>query len=100
MSSFSGHGKLNALKLLIENKKLQDAFTRFGHQWTVPDDLFAILQEFTCRLYSLWSATCDVNDLRYELFEANKGAVVSGEFPPCSDCVCLQVKRANYQAAI
>ena len=51
VSSFSSHGKRTALKLLIENKKSQDAFARFGQQWTVPDDLFDILQEFTCRLY-------------------------------------------------
>ena len=100
VSSFSGHGKLSALKILIENKKFQDAFARFGQQWTVPDDLFDIPQEFTCRLYSLRSTTCDVNDLRYELFRAKKGAVASGELPPCSDCLCLHVKRANYQAAI
>ena len=35
VSSFSGHGKITTLKLLIENKKFQDAFARFGHQWTV-----------------------------------------------------------------
>ena len=72
MSSCSGHGKLTTLKLLIENKKFQDAFARFGHQWTVPDDLFDILQELTCRLYPLRSITCDVNDPRFKLFRAKK----------------------------
>ena len=94
VSSFPGHGKLSALKLLIENKKFQDAFARFGHQWTVPDDRFDILgpQEFTCRLYSLRSTTGDVNDLRYEFITAKKGAVASGELPPCIDCICLHVR--------
>ena len=98
VNSFSGHGKLSALKLLIENKKIPRCFSRFGHQWTVPDDLFDILQEFASSLYSLRSTSCDVNDLRYELFRAKKGAVASEEFPLCSDCLCLHV--ANHQAAI
>ena len=37
VSSFSSHGKRTALKLLIENKKSQDAFARVGQQWTVPE---------------------------------------------------------------
>ena len=36
VSSFSSHGKRTALKLLLENKKSQDAFARVGQQWTVP----------------------------------------------------------------
>ena len=36
--------KLSTLKLLIEKKKIHDALARFGHQATVPDDLFDILQ--------------------------------------------------------
>ena len=96
VSSFSGHGKLITLKLLIENKKFQDAFARFGHQWTVPDDLFDILQELTCRLYPLRSTTCDVNDLRYELSRAKK-RVASGELPLCSDCLFMLEEQTTKQ---
>ena len=100
------HSKVHflAMENLIETtdweQEIPRCFRRFGHQWTVPDDLFDILQEFASSLYSSRSTSCDVNDLRYELFRAKKGAVASGEFPLCSDCLCLQVKRANHQTAI
>ena len=60
--------KLSALKLLIENKKFQDDFGRFGHQLTVLGD---------------------VNNPRCELFRAKEGAVASEELPLCGDCLQL-----------
>ena len=100
VSAFSGKGKVSAFKLLQKNKKYQEAFTQLGKEWSVPESIFAVLQEFTCRLYASRSPIATVNDLRFQLFRAKKGDVESGQLPPCKDCLLLHTRRANYQSGV
>ena len=51
-------------------------------------------------MWLLASNTTEVNDLRYQLFCAKRGEIESSLLPPCRDCLCMQLLRANYQAAI
>lgn len=100
VSSFAGQGKLKGLKLVCQSKAFQKAFSELGNKWDLPEDLFAMLQEFTCRLYAARSPICHVNELRYQIWRAKKGAVVSGQLPPCEDSLRQHCLRANYQTAI
>lgn len=100
VSAFSGQGKLKALKLLQSSILFQDAFKDLGQRWHLSDDIFLVLQTFTCQMYSAKSQTTNVNDLRYHLFRAKKGEVESGQLPPCRGCLYLHSKRANYQAGV
>ncbi|KAJ4929373.1 hypothetical protein JOQ06_004982 [Pogonophryne albipinna] len=93
-------GKLSALKHLKENETYQEAFKRLGEAWDVSADLFDKMQDFVCRLYASSSTTSDVNELRYQLFCAQRGEVESSQLPPCKDCLHMHVLRANYQTAI
>ncbi|KAK3741541.1 hypothetical protein QZH41_002925 [Actinostola sp. cb2023] len=99
VSAFAGRGKLSALNLL-DNVFYRQGFADLGKEWQLTDQLFGILEEFTCRLYSLRSPVKDVNELRYQLFRTKKGDVESGQIPPCRDCLYLHALRANYQAGI
>lgn len=75
VSAFGGKGEISAFKLMQKNRKYQDAFTQLGKEWSVPGDLFSVLQEFTCKLYAIRCPSATVNELRYQLFRAKKGEV-------------------------
>ena len=98
VSAFSG--KVSTFRLLQKNKKYQEAFTQLGKEWSVPESIFAVLQEFTCRLYASRSLIATMNDLRFQLFRAKKGDVESGQLPPGKDCLLLHTRRANYQSGV
>lgn len=100
VSAFGGKGKIHAFKLRQKNRKYQDAFTQLGKEWSVPRDLFSVLQEFTCKLYANRCPSATVNELRYQLFRAKKGEIESGRLPPCEDCLFMHSLRANYQAGV
>lgn len=100
VSAFAGKGKISVFKLMQKNGKYQGAFTRSGKEWSVPRDLSSVLQEFTCKFYATRCPSVGVNELRYQLFRAKKGAVESGRFPPCEDCLFMHRPRANYQAGV
>ena len=68
--------------------------------WEVSEELFMELQQFTCMMYAPNSGTDDVNILRYRLFYAKKGDIVSRQLPPCQDTLRKHCQRANYQAAV
>ena len=56
-------------------------------------------------LYKNSSVACNTkakgaNELRYNMFCAKRGEVLSGQLPPCKDALLQHTKRANYQAAI
>ena len=72
-----------------KNTKYQDAITELGKEWSVPGDLFNVLEEFTCRLYAARCPNATVNELRNQLFRAKKGEVESGQLPPCEDCLLM-----------
>ena len=96
VSAFGGKGKISAFTLLQKNTKYQDAFTQLGKEWSVPGDLFNVLQEFTCKLYAARCPNTTVN----ELFCAKKREVESGQLPPCEDCLLMHSLQANYQTAV
>ena len=62
VSSFSGRGKLAALKLLEDNVNFQETFKQLGHSWTLSGALLRNLKIFTCGLYS---AKTDISDVSY-----------------------------------
>ena len=68
VSAFSGQGKLKGLKLVTQSKDFQRAFKDMGRLWTLSDEVFTILQEFTCNMYAARSPICEVNKLRYQLW--------------------------------
>ncbi len=96
----SAFGKLNAMKLLMKSTKYEEAFTQLVKEWLMSNDLFSVLQYFTCHLYAAGCDTTKVNELRYHLFKAKKGKVDSSQLPPCENCLNLHALRANYQSAI
>lgn len=100
LSAFGGKGKIGVFKLVQKKTKYQVAFTQLGKEWSVPGDLFNMLQEFTCKLYAARCPNATVNKLRYQLFRAKKGEVESGQLPPCEDCLLMHSFRANYQAGV
>lgn len=100
VSAFSGRGKVTALKVLMNNPKFQDAFCKLGNEWSLPDSLMDVLEEFTCQMYSLRTHIADVDEMRFQLFRAKTGDIQSGQLPPCLDCLKLHAARACYQAAI
>ena len=100
VSTFGGKGRISAFKLMQKNRKYQDAFTQLEKKWSVPRDLFSVLQEFTCELYATRCPSATVNELRYQLFQPKKGEVGSGQLPPYEDCLFMHSLRANYQAGV
>ena len=65
VSSFSGKAKVTALKLVKQSKSFQTLFQEIGMDWDLTDERFARLQQFTCKMYSSTTKTCDANKLRY-----------------------------------
>ena len=51
-------------------------------------------------MYVANSSTCEVNELRHQLFCTKRGEIESSQLPPCRDCLYMHVEWANYQAAI
>lgn len=102
VSSFAGKGKIGALKILKRNYGTYSrGFRELGQTWAVTNDLFMVLERFTCSMYmSVGNNTGRVNDARYELFCAKNGEVESHQLPPCQDCLRKHVLRANYQAGL
>ena len=99
-SAFASKGKIGAFKIIQNNLRFKDVFKRLGENWDVSEDLEKELEEFTCLLYSAKSKNTSINDLRYQLFCAKKGAIESFQLPPCKDTLKKHIIRANYQAAI
>ena len=100
VSAFPGKGKLTTLKLARQNPSIQELFQRVSMAWEVSEELFMELQHITCTMYAPNSGTDDVNLLRYRLFCAKNGDIVSRLLPPCQDTLRNHCQRANYQAAV
>ena len=99
---FGGKGKILicALKLVQQNKKYQDAFLQLGKGWSMSESLFAVLEQFICRLYAHTSAITTVNDLHFQLFRDKKGDIESGQLPPCQDFLLMHTRPANDQSRV
>ena len=50
-SAFKGLRKIKPIKTLSKMPKYAPILARLGDSWTVPEDLFNDLDEFTCALY-------------------------------------------------
>lgn len=96
-SAFAGKGKTSALKLLTNNRETQDTFVELGHIWDLSQELMDKLEAFTFLLYAPKASSPKVNDLRYDLFCAKKGEIVSHQLPPCRDCLVKHAQRARLQ---
>ena len=68
VSAFAGRGKIGALRIVKEQRSFQEMFDLLGVEWELSDDLFQMLQNFTCRMYSSRPGTNSINELRYRLF--------------------------------
>ena len=97
VSAFAGRGKIGALRIVKEQRSM---FDLLGVEWELSDDLFQMLQNFTCRMYSSRPGTNSINELRYRLFCSKRGNIESDQLPPCADCLYKHACRANYQTGI
>ena len=52
---------------------MQEVFKSLGENWTVADDHFNVLEDFTCKMYDARSNETSVNKLRYLLYSAKRG---------------------------
>ena len=108
-SAFKGKGKVRALKHLLKDKDMLQAFAALGNQWSVPDDI-SQLEKLTCKLYGTPHANT-VNECRYiKLISAccpdnlnivNPTKKIDTAFiPPAYESFVQHVKRVNYQVGI
>lgn len=51
VSAFVGNGKASALKIMTENKEVQNTFMNFGQEWDLSSEMMDKLEEFTSFLY-------------------------------------------------
>ena len=43
-----------------------------GKAWVLSKELFTLLQESVCKKYASQTSLCNMNDLRYQLFEGQE----------------------------
>ena len=99
VSAFACKGNIGALKILKSNAGARRAFRELGQSWTVSEDLYTLLEKFTCSMYiPVGNTTSHVNHARYELLCAKNGELESHRLPPCQDSLQKHILRANYQA--
>ena len=98
VSSFSGKGKIKALKLFSSQTDYVETFYELGMSWNIEDDNLLRLERFVCDLYS--SKLDGVNLLRYKMYCANQGKIDAKNLPPCFDSLKHHSMRANYQVAV
>ena len=95
VSAFAGRGKIGALRIVKEQRSFQEMFDLLGVEWELSDDLFQMLPNFTCRMYSSRPGTNSINELRYRLFCSKRCNIESDQLPPCADCLYKHACRAN-----
>ena len=83
VSSFSGKGKIKALKLFSNQIDYVETFHELGRTWNIEDDNLLKLERFVCDLYD--SKLDAVNLLRYKKYCANQGKIDAKNLPPCFD---------------
>ena len=83
VSAFAGRGKIGALWIVKEQRYFQEMFDLLGVEWEFSDNLFQMLQNFTCRMYSSRPGTNSINELRYRFFCSKRCNIESDQLPPC-----------------
>ena len=97
VSSLYGQGKKKALKLLLKETDLCQAFKDLGERFDLQPDIAAALEVFVCRLYGQQNITA-VNEARYNMFRLQRKSEIN--MPPNQDALREHIKRANYQAGM
>ena len=72
VSTFGGKVKIGALKLM---QKYQDTFTQLGKEWSMPRNLFNMLQEFTCKLCANRCPSTIVNEVPVVQSKERRGRI-------------------------
>ena len=103
-------GKMKPIRLLQKKPLYQAVFKSPKKSWNVSEDLFLLVEEFTCSMYKPTSSYLIVDDLRYEMVlkkchgkENQLNLKKSAEWsslPPPRACLREHLKRVNYQEAI
>ena len=74
VSTFTGKGKVKALKLVKKNNDFLRLFLVIGNEWTFPDKLYSQAKCFICHFYGHGEEN-DVNLLRYKIYCARSGKI-------------------------
>ena len=99
-SAFHGIGKVKALKIIVQSKKIRRAFKRIGDTFDFNAKHFSTVEEFVCLLYGAKGCT-DVNEARYiKFFSSKNGSAEPQKLPPTRDALLQHCKRVSYVTAI
>ena len=98
VSSFSGKGKVKALKLMMAEDEYARLFYDIGNSWSIDDAMKKKFEKFVCHLYGYQYS--DINTLRYKVYCVKNGKVDGDQLPPCRDSLEQHLFRANYQTRI
>ena len=108
-AAFNRKGKVNPLKLLIEDQQSMDAFGMLGHSESLSHDLINGISRFVCRMYSTVNTrdqTDCVNKKRYlsllsKIPKKGKNIIKKLKsfdpttMPPCRDALTQKIRRVN-----
>ena len=102
VSCFFRKGKAMCWKVMKQSEKFEVLFHHLGSTWDLSEELYQLLEEYTCLLYGYKRK--NINNLRSEMFAkkyTNENKVVDlSVLPPCQSVLRLHSKRANYVAKI
>ena len=83
---------------MLKNDACCDLFASPGTEPELPEDLFNIVQQFTCELYGHKEE--DTNVVRYKLYATKQGHLDPKLIPLCTDSLKLHTARARYQVYV
>jgi hypothetical protein len=101
VSAFKGKGKATPIKLLKKNPKFEVPFILLGDSWDVPDEVYAELEEFTCKLYG-GQQFKKVDNLRVHMLRKKCGVdgkltlkknIDMASLTPCRESLKQHIKR-------
>ena len=95
VSSFSGKGKVTAMKKLNKSPSAIAFLASLGENFQTTENMLVQAEETVCLLYG--TPTKCVDEARYNLFCT---AASESGLPPTKDALQYHLKRANYQAGI
>ena len=72
-------------------------FDLLGVEWEFSDNLFQMLQNFTCRMYSSRPGTNSINELRYRLFCSKRCNIESNYHLALIACINMRVEQTRKQ---
>ena len=98
-SAFAGRGKVNPLKLILNDARYVQAFAQLGQQTEINYAELQTIRSFVCHMYGCKGNNL-VDKLRYRMYCQNAGKIACDHLPPCSDALDLHIMGANYQAKI